>query len=422
MTTTPSSRERLQRALQHQATARPPIDLGGTAVTGIHVSVVAALRGHYGLERRPVKVLDPYQMLGEIEDDLATAMCIDVTGVRPHNTRFGFPTEKWKDWHAPWGQDVLVPGGFQVSVKGRDIYIHPQGDLSVPPSGHLPEGGYFFDAIIRQEPILEETLDPADNVEEFGPITDADLAHFARETEKAAATGRGVIANFGGMAFGDVAQVPGPSLKRPKGIRDIAEWYMSTVLRPDYVHAVFDRQLEYAQANLAKIHAVVGDRVDAVFLCGTDFGTQQGQFCSPATFDELWLPYYKRMNAWIHAHTSWKTFKHSCGAIEPFMNHFIAAGFDIINPVQCSAAGMDAGTLKARYGDKLVFWGGGVDTQKVLPFGTPEEVREQVLRRCEIFAQRGGFVFDAIHNIQACTPVANVAAMIDAVREFGGEK
>jgi len=100
------------------------------------------------------------------------------------------------------------------------------------------------------------------------------------------------------------------------------------------------------------------------------------------------------------------------------MELFIQSGFDVINPVQCSAKGMDAETLKLKYGNRLVFWGGGVDTQHVLPFGTPEQVREQVLQRCAIFAKDGGFVFDAIHNVQAKTPVQNIAAMINAVNEF----
>ncbi|MBN2884035.1 MAG: methyltransferase, partial [Clostridia bacterium] len=124
------------------------------------------------------------------------------------------------------------------------------------------------------------------------------------------------------------------------------------------------------------------------------------------------------INGWIHDNTSWKTFKHSCGAVEPLLDNIIKAGFDIINPVQCSATGMDPGHLKKTYGKDLVFWGGGVDTQKTLPFGTPDEVREEVLSRCEVFSKDGGFVFNAIHNVQADTPVENVAAMIKAVKEF----
>ena len=140
------------------------------------------------------------------------------------------------------------------------------------------------------------------------------------------------------------------------------------------------------------------------------------------TLRDLYFPYYKQVNDWIHAHTPWKTFKHSCGAVSKFIPTFIEAGFDILNPVQCSATGMEPEKLKAEFGDRIVFWGGGVDTQKVLPFGTPAEVREQVLRRCEIFAPGGGFVFDSIHNVQAATPVENIVAMLDAVHEFNGRK
>jgi uroporphyrinogen-III decarboxylase len=195
---------------------------------------------------------------------------------------------------------------------------------------------------------------------------------------------------------------------------------MSTRTRRGYIHRVFERQCEIALENLARIHARVGDAVDGMYVCGTDFGTQTSAFCSVATFRELWFPYYKHVNDWVHTNTNWKCFKHSCGSVERFFESFIEAGFDIINPVQCSAAGMNPAELKRKYGSRLVFWGGGVDTQNTLPFGTPQEVREEVLRRCEIFAPGGGFVFNAIHNLQAGTPVANIVAMLDAVHEFNG--
>jgi hypothetical protein len=412
-----TSWEILRRALNHEP-GPVPVDFGSTAVTGMHCSCVADLRRYFGLEKRPVRVCEPYQMLGLLEDDLLDAIGVDTVGVLPRNSIFGFPNENWKAWRAPWGQELLVSGDFNTVKKGNDIYIFPAGDTTVPPSGHMPDGGFFFDTIVRQEPIDEEHLNPEDNLEEFGPISSADVERFKTETAKAVASGRGVVATFGGTGFGDIALVPGPFMKHPKGIRDIAEWYMTTASRQDYVHAIFAKQLEYALENLRKIHAAVGDNVDAVFLCGTDFGTQSGTFCSPESYLTLWHPYYKKMNDWIHANTAWKTFKHSCGAVETFMELFIQSGFDVINPVQCSAKGMDAETLKRKYGSRLVFWGGGVDTQHVLPFGTPEQVREQVLQRCAIFAKDGGFVFDAIHNVQAKTPVQNIAAMINAVKEF----
>jgi len=416
------SRDRVLATLGHLEPDAVPVDFGGTPVTGIHVSCVAALRNHYGLEPSPVKVHEPYQMLGLVEDDLKQAMGIDVEGIPGRGTLFGFRNDDWKSWKMPDGLEVLVSVDFNTSSDTNgDILIHPEGDLSAPPSGRMPQGGYFFDTIIRQGEIDEDRLDPSDNLEEFSPIGDRDLEELAEDVEAAQKTGRALIAVLGGMAFGDIALVPAPNLVRPKGIRDIAEWYMSLAARPDYIHAVFSRQCEIALGNLARIHARIGDSLDVVMLCGTDFGTQTGAFCSVKTFCDLWLPYYKRINDWIHEHTAWKTFKHSCGSVERFIPSFIECGFDILNPVQCSAANMEPEQLKARYGDDIVFWGGGVDTQKTLPFGTPEEVRRQVLERLEIFSRGGGFVFNSIHNIQARTPVENIVAMLDAVREFNGE-
>ena len=415
-------KERLLAALRNKESDAVPIDFGATAVTGIHVSCVAALRGFYGLEKRPVKVHEPYQMLGWLDDDLKEAMGIDTEGATPPKTMFGFPNDRWKSWRTPEGLEVLVAEQFVTIVdQNGDILIYPEGDTTALPSGRMPKGGYFFDTIIRQEPIDEDHLDPEDNLAEFGPISEQDLAWITGEVARAAATGRAVIATFGGTAFGDIALVPAPFMKRPKGIRDVAEWYVSTAARRDYIHQVFARQCEFALANLARIHSVAGDAVDVVFVCGTDFGTQSSSFCSVETFRELYFPYYKQVNDWIHRHTAWRTFKHSCGSVERFIPSFIEAGFDILNPVQCSAAGMGAEHLKSTFGDRIVFWGGGVDTQKVLPFGTPAEVRAQVLERCRVFARGGGFVFNSIHNVQARTPVENIVAMINAVREFSGQ-
>ncbi|MBF8297293.1 MAG: putative methyltransferase CmuC [Bacteroidetes bacterium] len=126
------------------------------------------------------------------------------------------------------------------------------------------------------------------------------------------------------------------------------------------------------------------------------------------------------MNDWIHIHTAWKTFKHSCGSVISLIPSFIDSGFDILNPVQCSAAGMEPENLKKEFGADLVFWGGGIDTQKTLMFGTPEQVRDETLKRCEIFGMDGGFIFNTVHNIQGNVPVKNVVAMFDALKEIRG--
>jgi Uroporphyrinogen decarboxylase (URO-D) len=415
-------RQRLLDALNHREPDAIPVDFGSTAVTGIHVSCVAALRDYYGLEQRPVKVNEPYQMLGLVEDDLKQALRLDVEGVYPRKTIFGFENSGWKPWSFN-GLEVLVPAMFNTTTDASgDTLIYPEGDLSASPSGRMPRGFHFFDAIIRQRPVDDEALNVDDNLEEFGPLSAESLAAIKADVAAAQTSGRGIIANFGGTALGDIALVPAPFLKDPKGIRDVTEWYVSLKSRRDYVHQIYERQTEIALANLERVHAAIGDAVDAVFICGTDFGTQTSAFCSVPTYRELWLPYYKRINDWIHAHSTWKTFKHSCGSVERFCESFVDSGFDIVNPVQCSATGMDPELLKSKYGSRLTFWGGGVDTQKTLPFGTPPEVREQVLQRCAVFAPGGGFVFNSIHNIQAGTPVANIVAMFDAVREFNERK
>jgi len=399
-----------------------PIDLGALPQTGLHCSCVEQLREYYGLVKRPVKIHEPFQMLGWIDQDLREAIGVDVVSAEPIGTMFGVPPTDWKDWKTPWGQDVLIPGRLELREDRGVVFAYPQGDRSSDPSAVMPGGGYFFDALVRQPDFDEDELNPEDNLEEFQLISDEDISRMKTAVEEASSTGYLVAAGIGGTALGDIALVPAPFLKAPKGIRDIEEWYVSTAIRKDYVREIFERQTDIALENFKKVFAAVGNLMDVLFLCGTDFGTQSGTFCSKETFDDLWLPYYQKMTGWIHSNTEWKVFKHSCGAVEGFMDGFIEAGIDIINPVQCSAAGMDPQTLKERYGRHLVFWGGGVDTQKTLPFGTPEEIREQVLERCAVFSQGGGFVFNAIHNVQAQTPVENIVAMINAVKEFNFKK
>ncbi len=417
-----NSREQFLKTVNHKQPDRVVIDLGATPVTGIHVQTISKLRRHFGLQRKPIRVIEPFQMLGEVGWELIDSIGIDVIGAWGKNNMFGFHNHApYKEWKTPWGQRVMVPLNFNVTKdENGDLLMYPEGDTSVAPSAKMPKASYFFDAIIRQEPIVEEELNVEDNLEEFGLISDEDLEHWRTEVDKAYFSGKAVIAAFGGTALGDIALVPGLNLKEPKGIRDVTEWYMSTIMRPDYVKSMFEREVEIAIENLKRIFAVVGNKVNAMFICGTDFGTQDSTFCAPEQFDEMWLPYYKKVNDWIHENTQWKTFKHSCGAVENFMDGFIRAGFDIINPVQISATGMDPAKLKQKYGRDLVFWGGGVDTQHVLPFGKPKEVREQVLRTCDIFSKDGGFVFNTVHNIQANVPVENIVAMLEAIKEFNG--
>lgn len=419
-----TSRQRVEQALRHEEPDILPLDLGGSAVTGMHATAVYQLRLGLRLDPpgTPVKVVEPYQMLGEIDDRLVEALGVDVLPLGRRANMFGFENKDWKPWTFWDGTPLLVPGDFNTEPElNGDLLMYPEGDRSAPPSGRMPKHGFYFDTIIRQEPIDEERLNPEDNLEEFTPIDDDELQYLATEAERLyRETDKAILASFGGTAFGDIALVPAPFLKHPKGIRDIAEWYMSTVSRVDYVREVFRRQCQIALDNLRRIHEAVGDRVTGAFITGTDFGQQHGPFISPHAYCELYKPFHRIVNDWVHQHTSWKTFIHSCGSVVAFMEDFIDAGFDIVNPVQCSAAGMDPAALKQNYGDRVTFWGGGVDTQKTLPFGTPQEVRREVAERIEIFGAGGGFVFNTIHNVQAQTPVENLLAMYETVNRCRG--
>lgn len=412
-----TSRERVKRALNHQKADRVPIDFGATSVTGIAVNVVVKLRQALGLDKpgHRVKIIEPYQMLGEITEDLITKLHIDCIRLAGKKNFFGFENKDWKPWQLFDGTPVLVPGLFNTKPEENgDILMYPEGDKSVPPSARMPKDGFYFDTLIRQEPIDEKHLRVEDNLEEFQPISDEELKYFEKQAEYLYThTDLAIVAQFGGTSFGDISRVPAPSLKHPRGIRDLEEWYISTITRKSFIHEIFERQCAIALQNLEKIRQAVFNKIEVIIISGTDFGTQRGPFLSVDLYKELYKPFHKKLNDWVHAHTGWKTFIHSCGSIESLIAEFIDAGFDILNPVQCSAANMDPGHLKQKYGSKIVFWGGGIDTQKTLPFGTPDEVRKEVKDRIEIFNRDGGFIFSAIHNIQTNTPIENVLAVFN---------
>ncbi len=420
-----NSRERLQATLNHQPPDRLCVDFGAGFQTGMGAAAVHRLRREVigDLDYR-VKVIEPYQMLGEIDETLRRALNLDVVGVHGPSTMFGFRTDEgWKAFELFDGTPVLVPDKFNTTIaQNGDLLIYPEGDLAAPPRGRMPKGGNFFDAIVHQDPIDETRLDPSDNCEEFGYLAESDVALIASTAARyAAQTGYGIYLTLPDCAFGDIALVPAPWMKHPKGIRDVEEWYVSTATRRDYVWAVFDRQLEVALENVGRLIEAIGDDVDVAFVSGTDFGTQQGLFMSVNSYREMFKPYHVAVNQLIHERTNWKTFIHSCGGVYDLIVDFIDAGFDVLNPVQCSARGMDPKTLKSEFGKEVVFWGGGVDTQKTLPFGTPDEVYREVRERIDVFFSDGtGFVFNSIHNVQSNVPTENLLAMFRAVDDARG--
>lgn len=414
-------RERLNAALNHQPVDSLCVDFGAGGQTGIGVCAVHRLRQALtGDKTWRVKISEPYQMLGQIDETIRRILGLDVVGIHPPRNMFGFANEGWKSFVMPVnGTEVLVPEQFNYTVsENGDILMFPEGDTSVPPCAKMPASGYFFDSIRRQEPIVDEQLNPLDNCEEFGILSEEDIAHFkSRVEDYYYNTDYGIYLTIPGVAFGDIALVPAPWMKHPKGIRDVEEWYVSTALRVDYVCKVFEHQCEIGLKNIEKLAKALGDKVQVVFVSGTDFGTQRGPFISPQAYRDLYKPFQKAINDKIHELTNWKIFIHSCGSVYQLIPDFIDAGFDVLNPVQCSAAEMEPQRLKDEFGEQLVFWGGGVDTQKTLPFGTPKEVYNEVRQRIEIFRQNSGFVFNSIHNIQSNVPTENILAMFEAIND-----
>jgi hypothetical protein len=419
-----TSRERVLASVNHQEPDQVAVDFGGTTCTSMSVAVADQLRESFGLEKKPIEVMDVYTMAAMVDSELQGKLGSDVTLTLPRATSHGFHRDRQKSWVTPWGQEVLVPSDFVCREDGAGgLYTYPQGDLSAQPSGHMPKDGFYFDAMIRAPRIeSKKDLDLEGNLEEFALFGDEDLAYIKRAVVEAYDTGRAVSFTMPGTGLGDIADVPGVGLKRPRGIRTIEDWYMAPLRFPQYVSDLFERQVDVALENFQALHQAVGGKIQHLMLCGTDLGHQTSLFFSPKVFKTVYLRHYQKMIGWIHQNTPWKVGKHSCGAIVPLIPLLIESGFDTLNPVQCSATGMDPKFLKKEFGGHITFWGGGVDTQQVLPFGTPAEVRAQTLERCEIFAPGGGFVFNTIHNIQSNVPIPNIIAMVDAVAEFNGQK
>jgi len=411
-----TSRERIRHAINHREADRVPLDLGSTLVTGIQASIYARLKKSLGIGEGRTLVYDPYQMLAEVEEPVKEKLGVDTLGIQLPVTMFGYRNEDYKPFTMFDGTEVFISGHFEYDVlDSGDIVQYPQGDRSAPPSGRMPKGGYYFDSIVRQEPIVEEELDAREWAEQtYSLYTDEDL-RFLEEASKHwfEGTDYALLGNFWGAGFGDIAVVPGPAVLNPKGIRDPEEWYVSTVTRREYVREIFGYQFEIQMKNLRMYREAVGDRIDIIVMSGTDFGSQNGPFISPDSYRELFMDLHRSMNRWVHENTGWKTFFHTCGSITEFLDDFREAEVDILNPVQISARGMDPAFLKENYGDDFVFWGGGVDPQGTLAFGTPEDVALEVARNLDIFKKGGGYVFNNVHNIQANVPLQNLMAMFE---------
>lgn len=417
-----TSRERLIETLNHRETDKVVVDMGATTITGINANALAKLRTALGLEERKIKINEPLQLLGMVEDDVRAALGIDVVDITNNMTMFGFENKGWKPWKLQSGLEVEVPENFNTTVDEKgNTYLYAQGDMNYPPASVLPKDGYFFDHINRGSIDFDEdtTGGREDFKDDFAVFNEDELRriedrcnYFYNNTDY------GLIGGGALAGLGDFAMIPGPNVKEPKGIRDIPDFMMAHQICPNYIHEIYEYQTEVALKNAELFKQACGNKIQAIIISGTDFGTQNGPFMSLDSFREFYKPYYKKINDWVHANTEWKTFYHTCGSIVTYLQDFYEMGVDILNPVQLSAHGMDGKMLKEQWGDKVTFWGGGVDTQKTLPFGTPDEVYREVSERLRLFNKGGGFVFNTVHNIQGQTSAENMMAMFQAIKDY----
>ena len=411
-------REKLTAALEHRAADELPFDLGATKATGISASLLYRLRKLYGRDE-PVKIHDTYQMLGLIDEQDYEAFGIDVAGVCHDITCFGYRNKDWKPWITPDGTPALIGGQCNMSTDAAgNLYIHPQGDLQAKPSGRMPKGGHYFDQLSRQEPFDEDDLDARwDYNEQFYLYDEETLDSYAKDTDYLYKhTNMGIVINAECAAFGSTTNILAPMLKRTTGIRDISEWMMAPYLYPDYVKEVLELQAERGIENLKLLYEAVGNKPQVIFLSATDFGTQRGLLISKDFFREFYVPYYKRINDWIHTNTTWRTLLHCCGGISDIMDDMCYMGVDCLNPIQADAAGMNPAELKERFDDRLVFWGAAVDNQTTLCQGTPADVEKQFLERTKTLRKNGGFVCAITHNLQDTTPMENVQKVFELIK------
>jgi len=407
------SRERVQRAVSFQAPDRVPIDLGGMKASGISVLAYDRLKKLLGIGT-PTRVLDPRFMIAVVEEEILSRFHVDVLPVDFSGIAGAVRSQKeWIPRALFDGTPVLFPPGTAIREDADGGWTLMNADGSAT-TFRMPLSGYYFDDTAFN---TGSGIDPA----KFAPQADIPeetlrmMAGYAsglhRDTDYA-------LLGWGfGVCFLGLSLITDRRNNVTQGMPD--EWMMMLMTEKETCHEIMDRSVEAAISCLKLVNQAVGDYCFAWGIASDDSGTQRGEFINPDLWAEMIKPHYAKLCGWIHRNTRMKTFLHSCGSIPRLIPHMIEAGVDILNPVQTSAAGMDPRRLKGDYGRRIVFWGGGCDTQSVLQTASPGAVREHVKERLEILAPGGGFVFTQVHNIQAKVPPENIVAMLDAAYEFG---
>jgi uroporphyrinogen decarboxylase len=405
-----TSQERVRNALNHREPDRVPIDLSGHRSSGISAIAYPKLRAALGLPPVTVRVYDPIQQLAIVDDDVLQRFGVDTIEL---GRAFAHRDEDWADWTLPDGTPCKMPAWAMPERANGRWEIHSKSGRLL---AIMPDGAQYFEQTFWI--FLEEDDDPARIPEAMGESMwtavgspPGPLVAGPDGLEKLAAgakrlretSNRAIIALFGGNL-----------LETGQFFYRNDEFLLMLAADPDRVNRFLDALVEMHLANLERFLGAVGPYID-VILFGDDLGMQHGPQMSPAMYREYFKPRHAMM--WNRAKelANVKVMLHCCGGVRELMPDLIAAGLDAINPVQISSRGMEAEGLKRDFGKDMVFWGGGCDTQQVLPNGTPDQVREHVKRQVATLYPGGGFVFQQVHNIMSNVPPENIIAMYDAI-------
>jgi uroporphyrinogen decarboxylase len=405
-----TSRQRILAAVDHKEPDRLPIDCGAMRSTGIQAIAYGRLKAYLGVKDGHTRVFDVIQQLAEAEDFYLERFRIDAI-----NAGRAFNPDGWKDWVLPDGSPCQIPAHIDFRPDGRDwVAVDAEGtELARMMAGctYFSQTCHPFD---RDDwPDLLDNIGPhmgkvcwgglAEPIY-AGGLSDDNLkriaAHVARLRQT---TDKAIMIAFGANLFEWSAY-----------LRRMDNTLMDLVAEPDKAEALLDKLVETHLAGLDRLLPVLGENVDLIQL-GDDLGMESGPFFSPALFRRLFKPRYKLIVDRVRKlRPNIRVFLHSCGSIYELMGDLIEIGIQVINPVQISAHNMEPERLKKEFGKDITFWGGGCDTQKILPRGTPQEVRDHVRRNIDILAPGGGFVFNQVHNILSEVPPANIVAMYEA--------
>lgn len=377
-------RERLLKALNHEVPDRVPIDLGGNQ-TGIHRIAYAKLIKHLGIED-DIQIMDAVQQLAKPNEQVLQRFHVDTRYV------FAGAPESWK-------------GGITKTIRNRAVWYDLVDEFGVRWS--MPEDHPLY-MDITHHPLADATI--AD-VKDYPFPKGDDPTRFAGLRERALQlkkeTPYAVVSGISGVVY-EICWY----------MRGLERWMCDLVEQPQFCEALLDRTLKFWMDWFRLFLHEVGDVVDVIMI-GDDLTGQKGPLFNPQIYRKLVKPRHKQLVQYIKSRTKAKIWYHTCGSCIEFIPDLIDNGIDILNPVQTSAKNMEPEKLKALFGDKLVFWGGGCDAQHILPHGTAEEVAENVRYHINIFKQNGGYVFNNVHNIQADVPPENIVALFDSAYEYG---